>query len=43
MRAGRQARLFAEGNAWLDRDFPKLDKLLRAGVLPRARPDATSR
>ena len=33
MRAGRQARLFAEGNAWLDRDFPKLDKLIRAAVV----------
>jgi hypothetical protein len=34
MRAGKQARLFAEGNAWLDRDFPKLDKLIRATVGP---------
>jgi homoserine O-acetyltransferase len=34
MRAGKQARLFAEGNAWLDRDFPKLDKLIRATVVP---------
>jgi homoserine O-acetyltransferase len=32
MRAGQQARLFAEGNAWLDRAFPKLDKLIRATV-----------
>jgi cyclophilin family peptidyl-prolyl cis-trans isomerase len=32
MRAGKQAKLFEEGNAWLDRDFPKLDKLLRAVI-----------
>ncbi len=30
MRAGKQQKLFDEGNAWLDREFPKLDKLLRA-------------
>jgi len=34
MRAGRQGRIFAEGNPHLDRDFPKLDKLIRAVVLP---------
>jgi len=33
MRAGRQGRIFAEGNAHLDRDFPKLDKLIRAVVV----------
>jgi len=33
IRAGKQDRLFTEGNAWLDRDFPKLDKLVRASVL----------
>jgi cyclophilin family peptidyl-prolyl cis-trans isomerase len=32
MRGGKQARLFEEGNVWLDRDFPKLDKLIRAVV-----------
>jgi peptidyl-prolyl cis-trans isomerase A (cyclophilin A) len=32
IRAGRQDRLFGEGNAWLDRDFPLLDKLIRASV-----------
>lgn len=32
MRAGRQAKLFEEGNAYLDREFPKLDRLLRAGI-----------
>ncbi len=30
MRAGKQDRMFEEGNAFLDRDFPKLDKLLKA-------------
>jgi homoserine O-acetyltransferase len=30
MRGGRQGRIFAEGNAYLDRDFPKLERLLRA-------------
>jgi cyclophilin family peptidyl-prolyl cis-trans isomerase len=33
MRAGRQGRLFEEGNAHLDRDFPKLDRLLRARIV----------
>jgi cyclophilin family peptidyl-prolyl cis-trans isomerase len=33
MRGGRQGRIFAEGNAHLDRDFPKLDKLIRARVI----------
>lgn len=32
IRAGKQERLFTEGNAWLDHDFPKLDKLVRATV-----------
>jgi cyclophilin family peptidyl-prolyl cis-trans isomerase len=30
MRAGRQQKMFEEGNAWLDREFPKLDRLVRA-------------
>ena len=30
MRAGHQDRLFAEGNAWLERDFPKLDWIVTA-------------
>lgn len=33
MRAGKQAKLFEEGNAYLDREFPKLDKLIRATLL----------
>jgi cyclophilin family peptidyl-prolyl cis-trans isomerase len=32
MRGGKQGRIFAEGNEHLDRDFPKLDKLIRATV-----------
>ena len=35
MRAGKQARLFEEGNAYLDRDFPQLDKLVRARIVHR--------
>jgi cyclophilin family peptidyl-prolyl cis-trans isomerase len=33
MRGGKQGRIFAEGNPHLDRDFPKLDKLIRASVI----------
>jgi peptidyl-prolyl cis-trans isomerase A (cyclophilin A) len=33
IRAGRQAKLFEEGNAYLDRDFPMLDKLVRARIV----------
>ena len=32
MRAGRQDRMMNEGNQHLDRDFPKLDRILRARV-----------
>lgn len=32
MRGGHQEKLFAEGNAYLDRDFPKLDRLLKATI-----------
>jgi len=32
MRAGKQAKLFEEGNAYLDREFPKLDKLIKATI-----------
>jgi homoserine O-acetyltransferase len=34
MRGGKQGRIFAEGNAHLDENFPKLDKLIRASLLP---------
>jgi hypothetical protein len=32
MRAGKQARMFEEGNAWLDAGFPQLDRLLWAAI-----------
>ncbi len=34
MRGGKQQRLFAEGNVFLDREYPKLDRLVRATLLP---------
>lgn len=34
MRAGHQQKLFEEGNAYLDREFPKLDRLIRAAIVP---------
>jgi imidazolonepropionase-like amidohydrolase/cyclophilin family peptidyl-prolyl cis-trans isomerase len=33
MRAGKQDKLFEEGNAYLDREFPLLDKLLSARIV----------
>jgi cyclophilin family peptidyl-prolyl cis-trans isomerase len=33
MRAGRQQKMFEEGNAWLDREFTKLDRLVRATIV----------
>jgi cyclophilin family peptidyl-prolyl cis-trans isomerase len=33
MRAGHQGKLFEEGNAYLDREFPLLDKLVRAEIV----------
>ena len=33
IRAGKQQPLFDGGNAYLDREFPRLDRLLRAGVV----------
>jgi cyclophilin family peptidyl-prolyl cis-trans isomerase len=35
MRAGHQAKLFDQGNAYLDRNFPRLDHLLRAAIVPQ--------
>ena len=32
MRAGKQGRMLTEGNAHLDREFPKLDRLIRVTV-----------
>ena len=34
IRAGRQQPLFDGGNAFLDREYPRLDRLFKAGVLP---------
>jgi peptidyl-prolyl cis-trans isomerase A (cyclophilin A) len=33
MRAGHQDQMFEGGNAYLDREFPKLDKLIRATIM----------
>jgi homoserine O-acetyltransferase len=33
MRAGHQDQIFEGGNAYLDREFPKLDKLIRASIV----------
>lgn len=35
IRSGRQGPLFEEGNAYLDREFPHLDRLVRAEVVVR--------
>jgi peptidyl-prolyl cis-trans isomerase A (cyclophilin A) len=34
IRAGKQQALFDGGNAYLDREFPRLDRLLHARVMP---------
>jgi homoserine O-acetyltransferase len=34
IRAGRQQPLFDGGNAYLDREFPRLDRIVRARVMP---------
>ncbi|HEY1336498.1 MAG TPA: peptidylprolyl isomerase [Bryobacteraceae bacterium] len=33
IRGGKQQKLFEEGNAYLDREFPELDKLIRARIV----------
>ena len=33
MRGGKQGRIFTGGNSHLDRDFPKLDRLIRARLI----------
>jgi homoserine O-acetyltransferase len=38
MRAGHQGKLFEEGNAYIDREFPLLDKLLHASMVGRLDP-----
>jgi homoserine O-acetyltransferase len=35
IRSGRQGPLFEEGNAYLDREFPRLDRIVRAVVVAR--------
>lgn len=35
IRSGRQGPLFQEGNAYLDREFPHLDRIVRAEVVAR--------
>ena len=35
MRAGHQDKLFEHGNTYLDQEFPKLDRLIRARVITR--------
>ncbi len=35
MRGGRQGPIFAGGNAFLDREFPLLDRLIRATIADR--------
>ncbi len=32
VRAGRQGPIEAEGNAWLDREYPRLDRIIRASI-----------
>ena len=34
MRGGKQDKIFAEGNTGLNRDFPRLDKIIRATFAP---------
>src|SRR3954470_5466875 len=33
MRGGKQGKILAGGNAWLDANFPKLDRLVRARIV----------
>ncbi len=35
MRGGKQGKIFEGGNAYLDREFPSLDKLIRATIVSR--------
>jgi peptidyl-prolyl cis-trans isomerase A (cyclophilin A) len=33
MRAGHQDKMFEGGNAYMDREFPRLDLLIRASIV----------
>jgi hypothetical protein len=33
MRAGHQDKMFEGGNAYMDREFPRLDHLIRASIV----------
>jgi peptidyl-prolyl cis-trans isomerase A (cyclophilin A) len=37
MRAGHQDKIFEGGNAYMDKEFPKLDHLIRATIVPNYR------
>ena len=37
IRSGKQAPIFEGGNAYLDREYPKLDSIKRAIVIPEPR------
>ncbi len=43
IRSGKQEPIFNEGNAYLNREFPKLDTIRRAIILPEAQPPMGSR
>jgi homoserine O-acetyltransferase len=34
IRAGKQQRLFDEGNAYMDREFPRLDRIIQVRIVP---------
>ena len=38
MRAGHQDQMFAGGNAYADREYPKLDRLIRAVIIQSSEP-----
>jgi peptidyl-prolyl cis-trans isomerase A (cyclophilin A) len=43
IRGGQQAPLFEEGNAWLEKNFPKLDAIKRATIVEPTPPPTTGR
>jgi homoserine O-acetyltransferase len=34
IRGGKQDPIFQGGNAYLDRNFPELDRIIEAGIVP---------